>query len=191
MDKKYFVYELDDYFAPDLSSGVKHYFGTDKDLLSVYLASEETEGTEVTVLKEKTIELSEELKFIFLNAYDCRYEIEFSGLVSHIYLVKFNEIYIVFAFAEIKNPRYRAEAPFGDYPDDFSYLENRFWGLPGQIDKKEIGEEDFILFNHLGYVEKSFSDKNTIFEAIDYFENITVPNLQGFFEDVFGDGETV
>ena len=102
-------------------------------------------------------------------------------------LVDYGHRYAIFVFAEIKKPRYRPEAPYGVCPDDFKYLENGFWGLPGQIEPKKSKDNNLILFNHLGYLEKDFSEKTTIYEAAEYFMNLETPNLQGFFEDVFGD----
>lgn len=188
MTNKYYVYELEDYSAPAASSGIKHYLGTKENLQSVFLNFEDISKTEVNVLKQKTIKLTDETKFVFLNAFDCRYEIEFSGLTADLFLVKFNGKYVVFAKVEVNKPRYRPEAPYDDFPDEFSYLDERFWGLPGQIDKKLFEENNFSLVNNLGYIENAFFDDSTESEIFEYFDNISVPDLQGFFEDIFGDG---
>lgn len=37
----------------------------------------------------------------------------------------------------------------------------------------------------LAYIEKNFKNKE---KALAYFEKMTFPNFQGFFEDVFEDG---
>ena len=185
MSNQYYVFYLEDYFSPPFSTGNKPYLGTEEQLKELYLEFNAVKSITANIKKEKTLESTETTVFSFLNTWDCRYEIEISGYTAQVVIAQYKKTFIVGVWATLTMPMYRPEEPFEGLPDEFRPLDGRFWGYPLQIERQTQDNGSFYLSNKLAYIEKIFKSKE---KAFAYFEQMTEPDFQGFFEDVFGDG---
>lgn len=185
MCNQYYIFYLTDYSCPAFSSSLKPYLGTEEQLKELYLNLSEVKSVPANILKEKTLESTETTVFSFLNTWDCRYEIEMSGYTAQVVVAQYKNSFVVAVWATITLPMYRPEEPFEGVPDEFRPLDGSFWGYPLQIERQTQDDGIFYLSNKLAYIEKIFKSKE---KAFAYFEQMTEPGFQGFFEDVFGDG---
>lgn len=177
--EKYYVFSLIDCFAPTFVTFHKYYFGTAEERKKIK-EKDMKPPVEAELICKKTFTSKEESYYSFLNVFDCKYYLAIAGFKADVLLVKYNNKYGIYTYAEIKNLEYDGGIVPGYRP-----LNGGFWGLSGQLQVNEKDENTFIVSTSLAYMEDQFDSEE---EAIEYFNNISEPNFSGFFEDVFGNG---
>lgn len=204
-------FELDDYSAPTCTSSTKSYFGSPiefeemldgmdessqyaDDLKNTFLRfiagdinTEHNAGLIKTkfasvcsIIKEREWS-ADNIKYRFENSYGFYYDIKTKGanFTAKALTTADGKVIVVYK-ATIKAAEYkRAE-------DDaqWSQLGDQIWGHPGVIKVKKEGRA-IELSNTLAVLD-SIYDRSE--DAERYIDEMTLPNLQTFFEDVFGDG---
>ncbi len=210
MEENYYQFNLDDYSAPSCASGIKHYYGTVdncKDLLNVinddkncdeikqaftkflsgdrdckhYAGFVETQlAIPGKIIKERDF-AADNIEFRYENSYGFYYEInadkaKFSVKVFKSIDGKFAVIY----YATITDAKLKST----EIKDRWSLLGNMIWGHPGII---KVNNQNGIceLSNTLAVLDSTYETQE---ETEKYLSEMKQPDLQSFFEDVFGDG---
>lgn len=210
MEEKYYQFNLDDYSAPSCISGIKHYYGTVddcRDLLNEIKDDKNCETIEQAfskflsgdkecthyacynevqlakpgkIIKEREF-TADNIEFRYENSYGFYYDIKadkarFSVKVFKNIDGKFAVIY----YATITDANLKSTV----FKDKWSPLGNMILGHPGII---KVNKQNGIceLINTLAVLDTTYDAQE---EAEKYLSEIKRPDLQSFFEDVFGDG---
>ena len=210
MEEKYYQFNLDDYSAPSCTSGIKHYYGTVnncKDLLNVikddkncdaikqaltifllgdkdckhYAGFVETQlAIPGKIIKEQDF-TADYIEFRYKNSYGFYYDIKASKARFSVKVFKnIDEKFAVIYYATITD----AKSESTEFKDKWSSLGNMIWGHPGII-KVNKQNEILELSNTLAVLDSIYDTQE---EVEKYLSEIEQPDLQSFFEDVFGDG---
>lgn len=210
MEEKYYRFNLDNYSAPSCTSGIKHYYGTAdncKDLLNEikddinceaikqaftkflsgdkdckhYAGFVETQLAILGIIIKEREFTADNIEFRYENSYGFYYDIKadkarFSVKVFKNADGKFAVIY----YATIIDAKLKST----EFKDRWSLLGNMIWGHPGII-KVNKQNEICELGNTLAVLDTTYDTQE---EAEKYLSEMKQPDLQSFFEDVFGDG---
>lgn len=210
MEENYYQFNLDDYSAPSCTSGIKHYYGTvdnckellnaikddkncdaikqaftnflsgDKDFKYYAGFVEMKLASHDKIIKEREF-AADNIKFRYENANGFYYEIKADKARFSVKVFKYIDgKFAVIYYTTITDAKLKST----EIKDKWSPLGNMIWGHPGII---KVNNQNGIceLSNTLAILDSTYDSQE---EAEKYLSEMKQPDLQSFFEDIFGDG---
>lgn len=210
MEENYYQFNLDDYSAPSCTSGIKQYYGTVdncKDLLNELKDDKNCDPIKQAfitflsgdkdckhfagfvemqlaimgrIIKERDF-TADNIEFRYKNSYGFYYDIKADKARFSVKVFKYIDgKFAVIYYAIITDAKLKST----EFKDKWSPLGNMIWGHPGII---KVNNQNGIceLSNTLAVLDFTYDTQE---EAEKYLSGMKQPDLQSFFEDVFGDG---
>lgn len=210
MEEKYYQFNLDDYSAPSCTSGIKHYYGTVNDCNDLINELKDDKNCDAIkqafikflsgdkdckhyagfvemqlarpgkIIKERDF-TADNIEFRYENSYGFYYDIKADKARFSVEVFKGTDgKFAVIYYATITDAKLKST----ELKDKWSLLGNIIWGHPGII---KVNKQNGVceLSNTLAVLDSAY---DTLEEAEKYLSEMKQPDLQSFFEDVFGDG---
>lgn len=197
-----YALRLWDYAAPSFYSGSIYYYGTREMILTFLEGKKQYQplweaardyfngtgdgavslfGEEASPILHKVEVIAcqdytaENLKFQFVNIWDCVRDISIRRLEAQLVYIRENGYIWRLVRATAEHMTNQSDG------EEFHYWKYRFWGLPGFITK--TGEDG--LCNALFYVERKFSNEEEMKTDLEQPRSI---DLEQFLLEIVGDG---